>query len=269
MRGHVNCLAGIVGVALLLALSVGYPRASLAEGWAEKVLDWLAPISIVDGVYEVDTAGTAFEFRPTKEIIISLSVEVLSGAPANIDLVIGTPSSHKAKDGTWQSVFREKSARRVNKTVSVGPGDYFLGVGAAGEPGSKSEVKISLKATPREDRRDTGPQSPRSRATGATDRVRILTAAAEAGDPKAEAKLAAMYLTGEGVTKDEAEGVRLFRRAAEHGDALSQHSLGTFHLGGFFGVAKDEGEAVRCFRRAAKQGYADSQKWLTDNNLDW
>lgn len=66
-------------------------------------------------------------------------------------------------------------------------------------------------------------------------------------------QLAEIYLHGgNGVEKDEAEAVQLFRKAAEQGNAEAQISLAACYLDGV-GVGKDEPEAIRWFHRAAKQ----------------
>ena len=49
-----------------------------------------------------------------------------------------------------------------------------------------------------------------------------------------------------------------FRKAAEHGDAQTQHLLGYRYAQGK-GVPKDATEAVKWYRKAAAQGYAAAQ----------
>ena len=61
------------------------------------------------------------------------------------------------------------------------------------------------------------------------------------------------YFNGKGVSKDESEAVRWYRKAAEQGDADAQANLGYCYLHGK-GVSKDEAEAVRWYRKAAEQG---------------
>ena len=51
--------------------------------------------------------------------------------------------------------------------------------------------------------------------------------------------------------------MRLYRLAADQGDATGQCSLGVCYEHGKGGLAKDEKEAVRLFRLAADQGDAD------------
>jgi TPR repeat protein len=71
-----------------------------------------------------------------------------------------------------------------------------------------------------------------------------------------------MYSSGKGVAKDQAEAARLFRLAADQGEAMAQLSLGEMYYTGA-GVAKDEVEAARLFRLAADQGDAQAQDALS------
>ena len=57
--------------------------------------------------------------------------------------------------------------------------------------------------------------------------LREFREAADTGDARAQSKLGAMYDTGQGVERDDAEAVRWFRKAAERGDLVAQYSLGT------------------------------------------
>jgi hypothetical protein len=90
-----------------------------------------------------------------------------------------------------------------------------------------------------------------------------LKAKAEAGDADSEYQVGLRYYKGEGVSKDLAEAVKWFRKAAEQGLAGAQDNLGVCYAKGQ-GVAKDEVEAVKWFRKAAEQNYAQAQR-----NLGW
>ena len=57
---------------------------------------------------------------------------------------------------------------------------------------------------------------------------------------------------------DDAEAVRLYRQAAEQGNADAQFNLGVMYLDGD-GVPQDDAEAMRWFRQAAEQGNAQAQ----------
>ena len=63
---------------------------------------------------------------------------------------------------------------------------------------------------------------------------------------------------GRGVTKDEDEAVKWFRKAADQGDAAAQCNLGNMYAEGR-GVTKDEAEAVKWFRKAAERGHSPAQ----------
>ena len=80
----------------------------------------------------------------------------------------------------------------------------------------------------------------------------------KAGSPNDQFKLGVMYYDGDGVTKDDAEAVRLYRLAAVQGHADAQVALGVMFANGQ-GVAKDDAEAVRLYRLAAAQGHAGAQ----------
>ena len=85
-----------------------------------------------------------------------------------------------------------------------------------------------------------------------------LYARAGAGATEAQCALGYMYLTGEGVPQDFAEGVRWFRLAAEQGHALAQCVLGAMYYFGA-GVPQNFAEAVRWSRLGAEQGQAVAQ----------
>jgi TPR repeat protein len=112
--------------------------------------------------------------------------------------------------------------------------------------------------------------------------------AAEHGDAKAQLALGDLYVRGEGVAQDSAEGirwcrkaadqgniqalkylalllgydhaevVRLHRKAADLGDAETQYLLGEDYYQGQ-GVPKDKEAATLWYRRAAEQGYLQAQ----------
>jgi TPR repeat protein len=60
---------------------------------------------------------------------------------------------------------------------------------------------------------------------------------------------------------DHATLIRLWRPLAEQGDAGAQTGLGALYYTGQ-GVPKDDAQAVKWFRLAAEQGYADAQTVL-------
>lgn len=88
--------------------------------------------------------------------------------------------------------------------------------------------------------------------------VRWLTSAAEAQVATAQSNLGYLYLNGQGVARDPARAAELLRQAAGKGVIEAQHNMGWIHHKGE-GVPHDEVEAVRWYRLAAEQGYSRSQ----------
>ncbi|MGH6827215.1 tetratricopeptide repeat protein, partial [Methyloceanibacter sp.] len=91
----------------------------------------------------------------------------------------------------------------------------------------------------------------------------LLETLSKDGYPIATTYLGFLYAGGNGVAKDEPEGLRLFRQAAEAGDALGAAALGTAYEWGQ-AVAKDEAEAARWYRKAADRGNVGSMLVLGD-----
>jgi TPR repeat protein len=65
-------------------------------------------------------------------------------------------------------------------------------------------------------------------------------------------------VSGKGVKRNVAEGVRWYRKAAEQGDVGARYNLGVMYDNGR-GVPKNEAEAARWYRKAAEQGLAPAQ----------
>ncbi len=80
-------------------------------------------------------------------------------------------------------------------------------------------------------------------------------------DTRALLSLGSKYYHGQGVTQSYEEAARLFRLAAEQGNAEAQELLGRMYYWGS-GVTGDKAEAARWYRLAAEQGRAESQRWL-------
>lgn len=75
----------------------------------------------------------------------------------------------------------------------------------------------------------------------------------------AQFNMGLLYAQGLGVTKDEVEGGRWYRLAADQGFSYAQLELGRLHARGT-GVPLDSLEALRLFRLAADQGNEDARK---------
>jgi len=81
--------------------------------------------------------------------------------------------------------------------------------------------------------------------------------AARAGNPVAQYLLGALYQQGDHVTADPAVAVSWFTRAAEKGNLKAMHNLAIAYAQGL-GTGKDEVKAAEWFTRAAERGYVDS-----------
>ena len=94
-----------------------------------------------------------------------------------------------------------------------------------------------------------------------TEAAKWYRKAAEKGHIKAQYYLAQFYSSGKGVTKDSTEALKWYRKAAEQGDIYAQHDLACFYYNGE-GVTKDYAEAVKWFRKSAERGDNYSQQSL-------
>jgi len=118
-------------------------------------------------------------------------------------------------------------------------------------------LTLALLATPLPAMAQGVAAKPVKPATGLSvdSSVQLLLPRAEAGDPAAMFYLGAKYSDGRGVPKDEAEGLRWYRKVAERGNSGAMLNVGNSYYNGR-GVAEDRAEAARWFRRAADRGHA-------------
>jgi uncharacterized protein len=106
-------------------------------------------------------------------------------------------------------------------------------------------------------------RTPASRDKAANERV-IQTAinwydaAAQAGVPSAQFKLANAYFAGVGVARDPAQAQMWYTRAAQQGLPQAQHALGIMLLGGVAG-APDRVEGYKWLLLAERAGNPDSR----------
>lgn len=84
---------------------------------------------------------------------------------------------------------------------------------------------------------------------------------ADRGDPDAQFELGLRLVTGEGVKKNEQEGVAFIRKAADQNHLRAQHVLGSLYEEGL-GVEVDLPKAVEWYRKAANYGFAMAQHSL-------
>ena len=98
----------------------------------------------------------------------------------------------------------------------------------------------------------SAPQPSRKKA------IEDLKQIAYAGDVAAQVQLGVIYLTGDGIQKDDAEAMKWLRKAADQDNALAERYLAEMYFKGR-GVEQNNMEAARWLRMAADQGDAESE----------
>jgi len=83
------------------------------------------------------------------------------------------------------------------------------------------------------------------------------------GHAQAQYDLARQLLHGQGVEKDAAEAVRLWLQLAEKGHAAAQSMVGRCYASGD-GVAENPAEAKRWLEKAAEQEYPNAKEMLAN-----
>jgi hypothetical protein len=81
---------------------------------------------------------------------------------------------------------------------------------------------------------------------------------ASAGDPEAESLLALALRSGTLLRRDDAEAIRLLRKAADQGSMAAQESLGIFSAMGIGMEQPSPAEALVWYKKAAQQGSLDA-----------
>jgi hypothetical protein len=98
--------------------------------------------------------------------------------------------------------------------------------------------------------------------------VKLYRQAADAGDAVGMTNLGVAYSRGAGgLTRDDAEALRWIRHAAEKRESHGIYVLGWMHENGR-GLAKDEKEALRLYREAAALGSAAAANRLRELNAN-
>lgn len=96
---------------------------------------------------------------------------------------------------------------------------------------------------------------------------RLYRQAAEQGDAAAQALVGGMYLVGEGVPRDFAEAAKWYRKAAEQGNADAQYDLGVMYADGQ-GVPRDYVFAYMLFDLAATSFEAANSRDIAAKDRD-
>ena len=88
--------------------------------------------------------------------------------------------------------------------------------------------------------------------------AKLFRFAAENGDADARYSLGSIYTYGEGVLSDNQEAIKWYRLAAGQGHRDAQYTLGLIYGSGQQGLPQDHREAVKWYRRAAAQGHTEA-----------
>jgi uncharacterized protein len=94
-----------------------------------------------------------------------------------------------------------------------------------------------------------------------TESLRIWRPAAESGNARAQHDLCTLYYLGQGVPQDFAAAAHWCRKAADQGDAGAQLSLGLMYAMGQ-GVPQNKATGAAWVRKSADQGNAEAQDFL-------
>jgi uncharacterized protein len=81
---------------------------------------------------------------------------------------------------------------------------------------------------------------------------------AQKGDAKAQTILGKMYAMGQGVSQNQAEALKWFKKAAEKENAEAQFGIGVMYFKGQ-GVTQNYIEAMKWFKKAADHGHVRAQ----------
>ncbi len=102
---------------------------------------------------------------------------------------------------------------------------------------------------------------------GRFDYAQHALESAEQGDAFNQFVIGKLYLSGEGVPKDDREALKWFRKAAEQGESEAQFVLGEIYAGGY-GLPKDDVLAYLWFSLAASNSREESLSEWADISLE-
>lgn len=92
--------------------------------------------------------------------------------------------------------------------------------------------------------------------------AKAMQSLADGGYAPAQYNMGVMYLTGNGVGKNQSQGVKYLRKAADRGHTKAASTIGAMYLQGQ-GVTRNAGQARRYLTKAAQKGDAQSMLYLS------
>jgi TPR repeat protein len=140
---------------------------------------------------------------------------------------------------------------------------YYLFYSFDEEPQTRAEMEKLLRTAAERDHPDAVYCLSHLYPNGA-EHDALLLIAGELGSREAQRDLGAFYATGDWTgPRDAVRAAEWYRRAADRGHADAQYNLGFMYLLGE-GVASDTAEGLRWLRLAADQGEESSYRLLAD-----
>ena len=164
---------------------------------------------------------------------------------------------------------RQKASQEI-KTVST--------AATTGEEPGASQQQSPQSKTHRETIANDTTESNKDKAPGkaqtnkpeskSTNTMPELVRKAEEGDADAQYSLGLRYHNGEGVTKNDAESVKWFRKAAEQGNEKAKRQLALLKKAGDADVNAKDNKGETPLHRAARKGKPEDIKALLDRGAD-
>ena len=164
---------------------------------------------------------------------------------------------YKLKKGSYKVKITKEGYNTISKNITISNDPTVINI-ALTKTVKKETNKQNNKLTSQEIEKYYNDGVKAYNAGNYSEAVRLYRKAAEQGNAAAQCYLGYCYEFGKGVTKDLTEAVKWYRKAAEQGEVTAQCNLGYCYENGI-GVPKNYSEAVKWYRKAAEQGYARAQ----------
>jgi hypothetical protein len=91
--------------------------------------------------------------------------------------------------------------------------------------------------------------------------MKLFRAAADTGNAEGQYQVGYLYQLGEGGAVDQTEALRWFHKAANQGNPKAQYELGASFAKGW-NEKQDYSEAMKWFSKAAEQGHPEAMDWI-------
>jgi TPR repeat protein len=91
--------------------------------------------------------------------------------------------------------------------------------------------------------------------------MKLFRAAADTGNAEGQYQVGYLYQIGEGIAVDHAEATRWFQKAADQGNPKAQYLLGVYSAKGWT-VEQNYSQAMKWFSKAAGQGHPEAMDWI-------